>query len=208
MAAGETPKTDQRYIEGILEGDERVIDAIYTTFFPKITGYVKGNSGGDEDARDLFQEALIVIYRRAQAAPLELSSSFYTYLYSICRNLWLRKLRKKRSFEGTFRGQKEYTSVQDPKVEETMIKTEQYNLYRTKFQLLGEDCKKVLQLFFDGESMVVIAKTMGYKSEQYAKKRKFKCKEQLIRLIREDALYRELADDIIRFQDYSAKKNK
>jgi len=58
---------------------------------------------------------------------------------------------------------------------------------------LGGDCRKVLNLFFAGESMENIAQALGYASAGYAKKRKFQCKKQLIGLIREDRRYEELS---------------
>ena len=36
---------------------------------------------------------------------------------------------------------------------------------------------------------------MGYKSEKYAKKRKFKCKELLISRIKQDAEFKKILED-------------
>jgi hypothetical protein len=65
-------------------------------------------------------------------------------------------------------------------------------LYREKFQLLGDDCQKLLTLYFEKKNMEDIAKAMGFGSEGYARKRKFQCKEKLTKLIKSDERYGEL----------------
>ena len=75
---------------------------------------------------------------------------------------------------------------------EEMDKRERLKLYREKFQLLGEDCRKILTLFYDGVKMDEIADKMGFASAGYAKKRKHRCKEKLVALITEDDRFNEL----------------
>ena len=69
---------------------------------------------------------------------------------------------------------------------------EQDQLYRRQFQRLGADCQRILNLFFDKVSMSDIAQKMGFSSVSYAKKRKFQCKQKLVKLIKEDPLFQEL----------------
>jgi len=58
---------------------------------------------------------------------------------------------------------------------------------------LGPDCQQLLQLFFAKVKMAAVAERMGYASEGYAKKRKYQCKEQLIKHVKADARYAELS---------------
>ena len=71
-------------------------------------------------------------------------------------------------------------------------KNERHNLFRDKFLELGEDCQKVLSMFFNKIKMEVIMEKMGYASIGYTKKRKFQCKQKLVRLIEADPVYAEL----------------
>ena len=83
---------------------------------------------------------------------------------------------------------------EDPVIEKDLESTERRRLFRDKFKQLGEDCQRVLKMFLEGISMVKIAEKMGYASEGYAKKRKFKCKQKLTSLIKADVRFQELTE--------------
>jgi hypothetical protein len=89
------------------------------------------------------------------------------------------------------------TAIPEPSVEEIQnIENEKHKLYQLHFLNLSEDCQKVLQLFLKKISLREIANIMGYKTEKYAKTRKFNCKEELKTRILNDPNYLKLyADD-------------
>jgi RNA polymerase sigma factor (sigma-70 family) len=189
--------TNEELLNGILRNDNVILQYIYKNFYYKVNFYVKKNSGNDEDASDIFQEAIIVIYRKLKASDLVLNNaSFETYLYSVCKILWLKHLNKKKTerdmaFDNAGLSDEEY----DYNLVEVADKNERYRLYQKHFQMLGSDCQKLLQLFFDKIPLRQISQMMGYKSEKYAKKRKFKCKEYLITSIKQDLNYKKLIED-------------
>jgi RNA polymerase sigma factor (sigma-70 family) len=185
--------TTEAILEGISMSNNDVLNYIYKKFFPSIRNFIENNNGNEEDARDLFQEAIIVIYRKMKKEPLVLSCNFKTYIYSICRLLWLKHLEKKKNSneinsEGVLDNRLDEAS-------ETYDQTERYRLYQKHFQNLGPDCKKVLQLALDKISLKEIADIMGYKSEKYAKKRKYQCKQMLIESIKSDNEFKEVYDE-------------
>ncbi len=188
---------DSYLIEGIHLGDRKIINNIYEQYFPRIKNLIENNKGNEADAYDIFQDALMVIYQKSKQADFQLKSTFYTFLYAICRNLWLKRLKKKKVLGVTI--QEENVSSNDDDIIEQINQREKLRLYQEKFQALGKDCQRLLQFFFEGISMREIAKTMGI-SEKYARKRKFICKERLISLIQADNLYQEIKDN-------GAKKN-
>ncbi|MEM8909219.1 MAG: sigma-70 family RNA polymerase sigma factor [Bacteroidota bacterium] len=185
------PVEDQNYIKGIKEGNPKVIRQIYEHFHKAIVHLVESQRGTIEDANDVFQEGLVVLYQKVQDANFELSSSFLTYFYAVCRNIWYNKLRKKNKKEVTI-DEKMLTMLKE---EETPLieQSEQYFLYRKMFLRLGPDCQKVLDLFLQKVSMEEIRQKMGYSSVSYTKKRKFLCKEQLVNAIKGDPRFRELS---------------
>ena len=178
---------------GLRNGDRAVIRELYERYFAGIRTLVTQNSGSVDDARDVFQEGLMVVYTKAQSADgLRLSGSLFSFFYAVCRNIWLKRLRKTARERVTITDTEVYTTNDTP--ERAVIQRERETLYREKFAALGADCQRVLQLFFDGVKLRDIAAQMGYGSEQYARKRKFKCKEKLIELIRQDARYTPASD--------------
>jgi len=185
-----TPIEEKNYIEGIITGDSRLIREIYEQYSQPILRLIQTNSGSHEDARDVFQEGLMLVYQKAKQPDFQLTSSFFTYFYSICRFIWMNRLRKKSFSEVTLNDEitSTATELSTPEIEQN----EKMVLYRKKFLLLGADCQKVLSLFLKKVSMKEIVEKMGYSSVSYAKKRKFKCKEQLIKLVASDSSYQEL----------------
>ncbi len=183
-------KLEENYIEGILNGDRQLIKAIYEKYNKAILHLVETENGNFEDARDVFQEALMLVYQKAQSADFQLSSSFFTYFYAICKNIWRNKKRKKSNSEITLTDEMAsmVEDIQIPEIEAN----EQYMLYRKKFLLLGKDCQELIRLFLQKVKMEEIMRIMNYNSVNYVKQRKFKCKAKLIKLIEKDPAYIEL----------------
>jgi RNA polymerase sigma factor (sigma-70 family) len=180
-------------LNGILRNDTIVLQYIYKNFYSKINFFIKKNSGDDDDANDIFQEAIIIIYRKLKANELVLDCSFETYLYSVCRFLWLKQLEKRKVEKEKIKDNHEYNEdIYDDNLEKVADLNERYRLYQKHFVNLGKDCQKVLQLYFDKVPLKNIAQIMGFKSEKYAKKRKFKCKEYLIKSIKQDLEYSKI----------------
>jgi len=182
---------DQAYIKAIQENDHSGLQRIYRDFLPRISSLIRNNGGSTEDAKDVFQDALIVIFRKAKEPAFELTSGFYTLLYGVCRNLWGNRLQKKSGNEVSL--PEDYKYKAEPGIGPLIAKQEENQLFWDAFQQLGQDCQQLLQLFFAKVKMAEIAERMGFGSVGYAKKRKYQCKEQLVKLVKADARYAELA---------------
>ncbi|MFO8129663.1 MAG: sigma-70 family RNA polymerase sigma factor [Bacteroidales bacterium] len=182
---------EESLLEGIRLNDTDTLEYIYKKFYPSIKNFIILNSGTEEDSKDIFQESIIVIYRRLKTQKdFTISCSFKTYMYSISRNLWLKELEKRKTEQAKIKNTEEFEStnceIQDPV---SNPKEERYKLYQNHFLSLSKDCQQVLRLFMDKVSLKEIAKIMGYTSEKYAKKRKYQCKEILVKRIKNDPYY-------------------
>lgn len=178
------PSDSTNYILAIQANNSEGIKAIYTAFLPRISAFILRNGGKEEDAQDVFQDALIILFEKSSAANFELSSSFYTLLYGICRNLWGNRLQKKSRTEVTLNDDIKYIE-QSTQLDELM-RLEKHKLFWDSFKKLETECQNLLELFFAKKSMIEIAEALGMSSAAYAKKRKFLCKEQLIKLVKSD----------------------
>ncbi|MCD4744971.1 MAG: sigma-70 family RNA polymerase sigma factor [Bacteroidales bacterium] len=188
-------KIDDLNIEEILDGirknNNKVLLYVYKTFYPHIKFFINTNSGNDDDAKDIYQEAIIIIYKKVVYENLIISCSFKTYLYSVCRLLWLKQLEKRKIKNEQFRDNDDFIDV-DKNILQVYEQNEKYKLYQEHFRRLGNDCQKVLKLSLEKVPLKEIALIMGYKSEKYAKKRKYQCKERLIKSIKSDPKFKEL----------------
>lgn len=176
--------TDNQYITGIRKGHVHVIEDIYQKYFPQVRKFVTQNSGSQDDARDLFQDTLLVIYKNTSQQDFSLSSKFGTYLLGISKNLWLKQLRTKRKsakLEGSIRGEFH------EETEESINWLQRYRIFQKHFFNISEKCQELLSMYLEGADMASIARKFEFASVSYARKRKFKCKEQLIKRIEDDA---------------------
>jgi len=183
------PHEETFYIEGMLKNDPFIGNRMYDEFYPKIRRMVTSNSGNADDAWDVFQDAMIVIYKRALSPDFVLTCPFYNFLYPICKNVWLRKLNKKSRTEVTIKDDNEY--IDEANIEEVIHQAERHALYKEKFALLGEKCQQLMQLALNKKKMREIAQILNYSNEQTAKQQHYKCKKRLISFIREDIRYAE-----------------
>ncbi|MGD9931423.1 MAG: RNA polymerase sigma factor [Mangrovibacterium sp.] len=188
--------TNEELLHGILRNDNLILQYIYKNFFYKINFFIKKNSGDDEDSNDIFQEAIIIIYRKLKANDLVLDCSFETYLYSVCRFLWLKQLEKRKNEREKIQDNHDFNDdIYDSSFETTVDMNEKYRLYQKHFKNLGKDCQKILQMFFDKVPLKQIAQVMGFQGEKYAKKRKYKCKEYLVKSIKQDIEYKKILEN-------------
>jgi RNA polymerase sigma factor (sigma-70 family) len=188
--------SDEAIIEGLRLRSDYIIKYMYQEMFPMIRYLVVKNSGNDEDAEDVFQDGLIIVFKKIRDQQLELTSSFRTYIYSVCRNIWLQKLNKRKQFAREFSDVETFIDLPDKVDQFQEEEMEKYRLYQQHFFTLGEDCQKVLLLFMKKLSLKDIAAEMGYKTEKYAKTRKYLCKEELKkRIINDPKCHKFLSDD-------------
>lgn len=184
-----TATINTAYLRGIAENDYSVLQKIYQESLPEVIKYVRRNSGTQEDAKDVFQEGILAIYNKVKTNDLELTTSFHNFLFMVCKRLWLKKIKKNSKIEVTSDDLSAF-SIEDD-YEEQNIKTQKWRLFNQKFQELAEECRKVLQMLFNGKSGKEIADAMNY-SEEYAKRKKYKCKKGLAELIKKDTAYKTL----------------
>src|ERR1700730_14284093 len=92
---------DQRFVTGLLQNTTEVIKEIYNRFAGKVKGYIIQNNGSEDDAADMFQEALIDIYQQARYKDLRLTCPFEPFLLLLCKRKWLNELKKKTRYRVT-----------------------------------------------------------------------------------------------------------
>ena len=181
---------DIELIDGLLNNNKKAVDYIYEHFFNRIKYYIQNKGGGLDDAKDVFQDALVVIYKKAKEKDFELKSQFFTYLMGVCKFIWL-NIRKKKANNTVTLKYEDTLTLQDSSVEQSIIEQERYNMYENNLQKLGELCQRILQLFFNRKSMDEIAEAIGYQTAHSVRTKKYKCQTQLKKLIRSDKRFIE-----------------
>lgn len=187
--------SDQELLNGILKGDREMIRNVYRLIYPSVEGIVLSLYGSKDDAHDIFQESLLVIYSKLIENKFELKSSLKTYMCALAKNMTWGILRKrKKNFRIDF-------NEPSHKIAETLfedeslsydLEEEKTRLYEKHFELLQLDCQKLLKYFFLDLHVKQITFLMRFNSDSYTKSRRGKCKEFLMKSIFEDPLYKKL----------------
>ena len=181
---------DDTYISGLLQHDKKIIDNIYQAHFNRIQHFIQKNGGSFSDAKDVFQEALIVIYNKAKQEEFQLTSQFFTYLFGTCRFIWFNHRKKKSNQVMTLEGNETYIS-NVPSIEKDLIQRERYKIYEDSFAKMGKLCQKILRMFFDNKTMLEIAKAIDYQTAHSVRTKKYKCQQQLKQLIKTDKRFKD-----------------
>lgn len=162
--------SDHKIMELFKSGHrERAFAKLYG-LYPKIEKLIISNGGSKDDASDVFQESLIILYRNLISTDFQLSSSFYTYLYSVSRFVYSDLKRKHTTTE------LKTMSAQDIMVFQSVIEEHKYKNAEKALSKLGARCQELLSLFYlKSMSFKLIAERMEFSSEKVAKNQKYKC---------------------------------
>ncbi len=182
--------TDQQLLEGLWADDYEILKVIYSRFLPQVVSFVQKNGGSTAEAEDVFQDALVVVFKKKEADFI-LSSTLGTYISGVSRFIWLRQLRKK---DREIRVTSAHTEgLSDTEALETaLLGVDKRRLFREKLSELGDKCQRVLRMFFARVPLAEIAKKLGY-TPDYIKKKNRTCKAKLTQLIQKDYRYRDLS---------------
>ncbi len=168
---------DSEILTRISKGDEKTLDYLYKKYYRMMTRIVLSNNGTEDEAKDIYQEALLAFWQKAISGKLVLTSKISTFIYSICLNLWRKELDRK----GRFSDEEMKDEGSHPEHE----KNERIRIINECINSLGDTCRKILTYYyFDGMSMTDIAEKLGFANTDTAKTKKYKCKKKLDSLVK------------------------
>ncbi|MGX5819646.1 RNA polymerase sigma factor [Chitinophaga lutea] len=173
---------DQELLQGLAANDDKSLETIYLENFPAISRMVLQHNGSEEDARDIFQEAMIVLYEKVQEGNFVLSSRLKTFLYAVCRRLWLKKLQSGAMNAPLHESLEESLAAEDA-LEAQEERDRQFARMEEAMGKIGEPCKTILEDYYvRRKSMQDIAERFGYTNSENAKNQKYKCLMRLKKL--------------------------
>jgi len=176
----------EKYINALIKGNDKVIKEIYAKLYPKIKSYVITNRGKEEDALDVFHDALmyiIVTHKKKKITIL----SFEPYFFTICKNLWKKNLKSRVIKTDTVTLVSRETDLSI-----FMLEQQCFDYYIEKFNLLSINCKEILSSYFNGLSYDEILIDNNYSSINTVRQRVFKCRKKLTELIKKDKRFQKI----------------
>jgi len=170
--------SDEEILKRIQKGDQTMIELLYKKNFRMVVNYIQKNSGTEEEAKDIFQESIVVFWQKAGSGNLIMTSKISTYIFSISQNLWRKELDRKGRNSGEM---VELSEVMEHDKEEKI------KIIHESLRQIGDTCRDILvYYYFEDRSMNDIAEIMGFANSDTVKSKKYKCKQELDKYIREN----------------------
>jgi RNA polymerase sigma factor (sigma-70 family) len=175
-------KINPVFLKQLQNGENNAIKELYKSAFASCANMITNNSGSIEDARDIFQEALIVFIKNLQTPGFVLTAQPKTYLYAVSRNLWLNQLKKLKKTKKNISidDSKNFINIiQSDQIEEKKELEVKYELISEILSQLNEDCKELLfSFYYKKMPLKEIALQMNY-SSGFVKVKKKRCMDSL-----------------------------
>ena len=174
--------SEQALLKGLAENDSKAIETIYKDNFNMVQNYILNNNGTYDEARDIFQEAMIALYEKAQTDSFVLTCRINTYVYSICRRLWLKRLQQLGRYSNQVDGLEETVQVEED-LEIHEKRNTDFIIMERALNSLGEPCRSLIEGFYLKKlDMQALSKEFGYTNADNAKTQKYKCLMRLKKL--------------------------
>lgn len=169
------------------EAREQRLMSLYQDAFPLVARYISRMGGSFEEAKDLFQDALLIYCEKIQRGEVVLKYTEKSYLFGIARYLWNKRYHENNhqvpldQFGADF---DERLNLSDPGYEEISAP----RLLRL-LQTAGQKCMELLSAFYyERMDMKEMAERFGFSSPRSATVQKFKCLEKVKETVKEKSL--------------------
>jgi RNA polymerase sigma factor (sigma-70 family) len=183
--------TDIEIIECLKNRQSYVVQWLSDRYLPMVKLIVLPTGGSPEDAKDIFQDGLLIMLEKLDSEDFVLACKFKTYLYCVCEHLWSLALGKRHAAANYFNRKVEedtyvdFTEIQDNKLCET--------IFNDVFNSLDPVYKKILKLHWKELSHKEIADKLGL-ADSYVKKLKCEGQAELIKKVKSHPDYRRIKD--------------
>lgn len=176
--------TPQEILTGLMAKDTAVFRHLYQAYSPMIAGYIRKNSGTEEDVAEMIQIVMLELWVAVRDGRYTEEGKLGQFIYQICSNTWRDELRKRRSRPQQSLSDQEF-QLEDPSEENlstAIVKDRYLNAVHQGIGQLGEMCKDIIQMYhLQKIRLQEIAERMQYDYDNL-RKRIFDCRKKLKQL--------------------------
>jgi len=166
---------EKELLQGLAVNDKKAVETIYKENYNMVQSLIINNNGSADDAKDIFQEAMIVLYEKVRSGSFELNCLIKTYVYSVSKRLWLKRLQQLNRYSPPIDDLESAVPV-DEDMEDHEKRDAEFEMMNKAISSLGEPCKSLLEAYYlQKQNMQVIAANFGYTNADNAKNQKYKC---------------------------------
>ena len=183
--------TDSEIIECLRNRQSYVVRYLSDRYLPMIRLLVTQMGGTSEDARDIFQEGLMIMLEKIDNKEFALTCKFKTYLYCVCENLWKSVLVKRQAAANYLIRRVEADDQKD--ITELMDSNLCREIFINVFDTLNPVSKKILKLYWEEMSPQEIADKLGY-TYGYVRKKKCEAQAELTKKVKKHPDYKRIVN--------------
>ena len=166
---------EKALLEGLAVSEKKAVETIYRENYNMIQSLIINNNGSSDDAKDIFQEAMIVLYEKVRSGTFELNCQIKTFVYSVSRRLWLKRLQQQNRYAAPGDSIEAVVAVEED-LEDHEQRNAEFEMMEKAINSLGEPCKSLLEAYyFKQQKMQEISTSFGYTNAANAKTQKYKC---------------------------------
>ena len=170
--------SDESLVERIKANDRSVLGDLFIKFEKVVFKHIQTHGGNLDDAKDMLQESIIVLWQNVSAGRFKLQSKLSTYLVAVAKNKWMVEMRKKKRFVKD--DPPEHAHPSEPGILDKLVDDEMLDRVRFALEQIKPVCKQLLLLFyFEERSMEEIANLLNFANMNVAKAKKYQCKKAL-----------------------------
>ncbi|WMJ72002.1 sigma-70 family RNA polymerase sigma factor [Cytophagaceae bacterium ABcell3] len=178
-------------IDAIKSGNNQfVLARLYKTVLPNVLNYIIKNSGDEEEAKDIFQDAVLVFYNQVKMGKFNEKYEIGGFIFTVAKNLWINRAKRKSRMS---RMLADTDVFDDNNVLKDLITKEKSSAISEMLGKIDKDCRKLLRYStYEKLSMKEICAKMGFSSENVAKTYNYRCKQKLVKLVKNNQSVMEL----------------
>jgi len=172
---------DELQVKELKKKNATVLKQVYKTHYPMVLNLVLANHGSEQEAKDVYQEAIIHFYERLQQVEFVLTCKIKTYLYAVSRRLWLKKLAEQKKLV-RMEEEDRFANI-DEEMTDLECKEKSFQEMDRALTNLGEPCRTIVEDFYLRNLTIdEITEKFGYTNTDNAKNQKYKCLQRLKRI--------------------------
>jgi DNA-directed RNA polymerase specialized sigma24 family protein len=162
---------------------EKTFAHLYEEVFPLVAGLISKQGGSFQDAKDIFQDALVIFYEKSVSGLLTVHLSEEAYLIGIAKHLWIRRFKSSSKLLSLDAFEKEIT------LPENYFKMEKENRLLDLLEATGKKCMELLRsIYYDKQTMDEVSQAHGFSSAHSASAQKYKCIEKIKDTVKQKSL--------------------
>jgi RNA polymerase sigma factor (sigma-70 family) len=167
--------------------NDKALSYLYSHTLKKVKGYILNNNGSQDEANDIFQDAVILFFKAVIENKFDHTLSVDAYIFTISKNLWINTAKRKKTLVHVDIEDQHLYAATDSQLE-NMISKEKRNALDIAYSKLDEACRKLLGMVaYEKLSMKELQVKMELTSENAAKTMHYRCKQSFHKIIKENS---------------------